>query len=113
VAGAQPRRDDRRARVHHHEAAPTPDAGDAFSLSIPPGFQPVKSAPDEVSAGFPPMLFSLPDAGPRRMLVLNQGREGTSFDVLSPEVVGASRDWLFLAGDAPNELRVIPLPLTR
>lgn len=90
----------------------TPDAGDAFSLAIPPGFQPMKSAPNELSAGLPPLLFSMPDAGPRRMLLLNQGREGTSVDLLSPEVLGASRDWLFLAGDAPNELRVIPLPLS-
>lgn len=90
----------------------TPDAGDAFTLPIPPGFQPVKSAPSELSAGLPPMLFSMPDAGPRRMVLVNQGREGTSFDLLSPEVVGTSRDFLFLAGDAMNELRVIPLPLT-
>ena len=89
-----------------------PDAGDAFAFAVPPGFQPDPRTVLEVSAGFPPMLFSTPDAGPRRMVLLTQGRDGTTFDVFPPDVVGASRDFLFLAGTTTRELRVVPLPLT-
>ncbi|MDP3499926.1 MAG: hypothetical protein Q8S33_06325 [Myxococcales bacterium] len=87
------------------------DAGDAFTLPIPAGFQP-RNAPPEFAAGWPPLLSSSPDAGRPRNLLLTQRSTGTSFDVLGPDLLGASRDFLFFAGASSNELKVIPLPLS-
>jgi hypothetical protein len=89
-----------------------PDAGALLTLPVPPGFQPARNVLVDLSADAPPMLFSNRDAGPAHMLLLTQGPEGTSFDILPPGVVGASPHFLFLTGTTSRELRVIPLPLT-
>jgi hypothetical protein len=88
------------------------DAGVALTVPLPPGLQPAQTEVIELAGGFPPILLTSPDAGPRRIVLLTQRRDGTSFDLLPSDLVGASRDFLFLLGTTARELRVVPLPLT-
>ena len=89
-----------------------PIEGVALTVPLPPGLEPAQPEVLDLAGGFPPILVTLPDAGPRRIVLLRQGSDGTSFDLLAPDLVGASRDFLFLSGTTPRELRVVPLPLT-
>jgi hypothetical protein len=89
-----------------------PVEGVALTVPLPPGLEPAQPEVLDLAGGFPPILVTLPDAGPRRIVLLRQGSDGTSFDLLAPDLVGASRDFLFLSGTTPRELRVVPLPLT-
>lgn len=89
------------------------DGGEAFTALIPPGWAPAeKAARREVGGELPPLLYSLPDAGVRRTMLVRQSPEGTSFDVLPADPVGFSRDWLIFAGSTSRELRIVPLPLS-
>ncbi len=89
------------------------DGGEAFTTPIPPGWAPAgKAARLEVGGELPPLLFSLPDAGARRTMLVRQTPEGTSFDVLPADPVSFSRDWLIFAGSTSRELRIVPLPLS-
>ncbi|MDP3231682.1 MAG: hypothetical protein Q8N26_02810 [Myxococcales bacterium] len=89
------------------------DGGEAFTTTIPPGWAPAgKGARLEVGGELPPLLYSLPDAGVRRTVLLRQTSEGTTFDVLPADPVSFSRDWLIFAGSTSRELRLVPLPLS-
>lgn len=89
------------------------DGGEAFTTPIPAGWAPAgKAARLEVGGELPPLLYSLPDAGVRRTMLVRQTPEGTSFDVLPADPVGFSRDWLIFAGSTSRELRIVPLPLS-
>lgn len=86
-----------------------PDAGVALRVPLPAGLTPYFIDGSDLAGGLPPMLSVADQA---RVVLLSHGKEGTSFDVLPRDVFGASRDFLFVAGDTPRELRVIPLPLS-
>jgi len=89
------------------------DGTDAFTTPIPPGWAPAgKAARQEVGGELPPLLYSLPDAGARRTMLVRQTTEGTSFDVLPADPLAFSRDWLIFAGSTSRELRVVALPLS-
>lgn len=85
------------------------DAG--VGLLLPPGFQPLLRAfPFQVVGEAPALLFSLPDAGARTLLLLRHGPDGARGTAFPESVVlGATRDWLFTPGDTANELRAYPL----
>lgn len=88
-----------------------PDAGVAVTVPLPIGLTPHFIDGSDLAGGLPPVLSWTPDAGQARNVLLNHGREGTSFDALPKDVLSASRDFLFVAGETPEELLVIPLPL--
>lgn len=89
------------------------DGGESFTTPIPPGWAPAATnARREVGGELPPLLYSLPDAGVPRTMLVRQTAEGTSFDVLPADPVGFSRDWLIFAGSTSRELRLVRLPLS-
>ena len=89
------------------------DSGEAFATPIPPGWSPDASrTPRDVGGELPPLLYSQPDAGRRRTMLVRQTFDGTTFDVFPGEPIGMSRDWLIFPGNTRNELRVVALPLS-
>ncbi|MDP3234048.1 MAG: hypothetical protein Q8N26_14805 [Myxococcales bacterium] len=89
----------------------SPDAGDVFAFPMLAGLQPLSGTTVDLSGGLPALLRSKPDAGQPRLVLLQHGPQGTTFDLIDPRLAGQSRDFLFVESAAPNELRVIPLPL--